>query len=375
MPVNHRCTRFILPGLALGTLFGCAPAPPVGVGAALSSRFLDATRLAIAEASAIGGFPALDTLLLSEHSNRAALALELVDSFVVRPGMIAVVGHSNSSASLAAAPVYNGHGVVQIAPTSTAVGYTHAGPFSFRMVPPDVAQGAFLARVIDSLFPSGARVAVMFVNDDYGRGLRAALLDNLDSTRFPMVFQQPHTDEEYITPPADRPARVRSTIGSLLETEPTLLLWLGRATTFHLYLQVLRELAPTLPVIGGDALASWQGQDSGAGEWDGVRFADFLDLDGSAALADFRQRYEARYGVRAGTPEVLSYDAMHLVLAAIRDGARTGDEVRQWLDALGAPGREPYYGISGRIAFDDDGNIARSYVLVPTRAPVAAAIP
>jgi branched-chain amino acid transport system substrate-binding protein len=351
--------------LAFILLCGCAPDPPLVVGAALSNSFVNATRMAIDDAGREGGLPPLDSVLLPESSNRAAVALEAVERFLATPGLIGVVGHSNSSASLAAAPMYNRHAIVQIAPTTTAEIYSQAGPFSFRLVPADNTQGAFLARVTDSLFADGTRLALFYVNDDYGRGLRSAFLAELDTTRFPVVHQQPHSDEEVTSPPPDREERVRATLTTALGTGPDVVVWLGRATTFELYLRVLRELAGPIPVLGSDALASWADR---AGGWDGIRFVDFLDLGATAELREFRRRYLDRFGVTAGTSEVLSHDAMHLLLAAIRDGARSGEEVRQWLGSLGAE-RPAFPGLSGPIAFDANGDIARSYVLVTVTTP------
>ncbi|HUG28520.1 MAG TPA: hypothetical protein VMK53_09500, partial [Gemmatimonadales bacterium] len=111
----------------------CRPAPTVAVGAALSASFINAARLAIEEAWAEGGLPQLDTLLLREMTNAAAPAIGMAEEFVALPGVVAVVGHSNSSASLAASQIYNDAEVVQIAPTSTAPRYSEAGPFSFRL--------------------------------------------------------------------------------------------------------------------------------------------------------------------------------------------------------------------------------------------------
>lgn len=373
MPPRHRRPRCLPGTLLLSALLGCRPEPPVTLGVALSAQFVDATRLALADAAAQGDLPPVDTVLLAEFSNRAALALEMVDAFLARPGIAAVVGHSNSSSSLATAPIYNSRQIVQIAPTSTAESFSQAGPFSFRMVPADAQQGHFLARVIDSLYPGGARLAVMFVNDDYGRGLRTAVLASIDTLRYPVVYQQPHTDEELVSPTPDREQRVRATIATVVNSRPDIVLWLGRASTFQLYLEVLRELAPVMPVLGGDALASWESPESGRGEWTGVRYADFLDLEATEPLRDFRRRYLGRFGIEAGTPEVLSYDAMQLLLAALRDGARTGEEIRAWLASLGRE-RPPFQGITGPVAFDDNGDIARSYVLV-TVPPVRGSAP
>src|SRR5260221_1495809 len=107
-------------------------------------------------------------------STSAKDALTAAESLATEATILAVVGHTNSNASLAASQVYNERHVVQIAPTSTAPLYSHAGPYSFRMVPSDLYQGEFLAKVVagDSPHP---RVAVLYENHDYGRSLPGGL--------------------------------------------------------------------------------------------------------------------------------------------------------------------------------------------------------
>ncbi len=353
----------------MALVMGCnRPSGPVAVGAALSTPFIDAVRMAIEDAGSPAGMPEVDTVLKYEWSNRAAPALELVDSFRMVPGLVGVVGHSNSSSSLATAPLYNRDRVVQIAPTSTAADFSGSGEYSFRLVPPDSAQGGFLARVVDSIWPQGARLAVMYVNDDYGRGLRNALLARLDTTRYPIVHEQRHSDDELVAPPPDREERVRSAVTVMLAGKPDVLLWLGRPSTFEMYLGRIRQAAADLPIIAGDAFATWFQYDRGKGYWQGIRYADFLDLNHSEASRDFVSRYQDRYGRRVGSSEMLSYDAMRLLLAAIQDGARSGEEVRRWLMSLGRE-RPPYQAVSGPISFDEHGDIARPYVLVTINSP------
>lgn len=349
-------------------LAGCTRGRPVGIGVALSGTFVEATRLALKDAAAAGGLPSLDTVLIGEATNRAAPALELADRFRRVERMVAVIAHSNSAASLATAPVYNEAEIVQIAPTSTAASYSLAGPYSFRLVPSDAAQGEVLAAALDSLAPAGARVAILYVNDDYGRGVREAFLDRLDRTRHTVVHDQPHSDDELGMPPADREHTVRAVVGSVLASRPEAIFWFGRARTFDLYLSVIRESAGALPILGSDGLASWGGWDRGGGRWDGVRYTDFLDMTATAELRDFDQRFRQRFGAPAGTGEVLSHDGMRLVLAAVRDGARSGPDVRDWLRSLGRT-RPPFPGLSGPIAFNDAGDVTRSFVLVTITAP------
>lgn len=349
--------------LACALVAGCAEPTPVGVGVALSQSFINAARLALADAVAEGGLPPLDTLMLGEVSNSAAPAIAMAEQFVARPGLLVVIGHSNSAASLAASPLYNGAEVVQIAPTSTAARYAEAGPYSFRLAPPDTKQGEVIAAAVRSKLPEGGRVGVFYVNDDYGRGLRAAVLVNLDTTRYRVTFDRPHNDEDVGPPSGDLDRRVTEISRALAATRPEVLLLLARFNTIEFYLTAIRGAVPDALLIGGDAIGPAHFRAASEPAWGGVQYADFLDFERSEALQDFRRRFEEAYGTPARSAEILSYDAMRLVLAGIAGGARTGPALREWLLSLGAA-RPAFEGLSGPISFEADGELIRPYVLV-----------
>jgi branched-chain amino acid transport system substrate-binding protein len=341
---------------------GCAELSPVGVGVALSQSFINAARLAVADAVAEGGVPPLDTVMLGDGWISAVPAIRMAEQFVAQPGLVAVIGHSNSAASLAASPIYNGAEVVQIAPTSTAARYAEAGPYSFRLAPPDTKQGEVIAAAVRSRLPRGGRLGVFYVNDDYGRGLRAAVLGKLDTSRYRVTFDRPHNDEDLQAPSGDSARRVAELARALEVTRPEVLLLLARFHTVELYLSAIRETLPGATLIGGDGIGPAHFRAAEHPGWAGVRYADFLDFERSEALREFRRRYAEAYGTPARSAEVLSYDAMRLVLAGVAEGARTGPALRDWLLSLGTA-RPAFEGLSGPIRFGPDGEIDRPYVL------------
>ena len=341
-----------LGAMCLATGLGCGFRDRPVIGFALSQSFLDAARLAMADAEAAGELPEVDTVLLAESSSEAGPALELAGRLVATRGMVAVVGHSNSAASLAAAPVYGSGRIVQVAPTSTAALYSSAGPYSFRMVPPDDAQGAALARVLRERFPRGGRVALFWVNDDYGRGLRAAVKSALAGTGINWVLDLPHVESEL------RDDIRADAIAAAAAGRPQLVLWLARASVLRDYLPGLRSDLPGVPILAGDAVASWALYPNLDGRWTGVQYIDFVDVGGSERLRAFGERYAARFGTKASGADVLTYDAVRLLLAAVRSGARTGTDVQRYLDRLGRD-LPPHEGLAGPISFTDDGDAVR----------------
>lgn len=345
-------------------LSACRERPPVVLGFALGESLLDAARMAIADETASGGLPALDTVLLLEPTSEAVPALQRARYFAGLENVVAVVGHSNSAASLAAAPVYGEERIVQMAPSTTSRLYSQSGPFSFRMVSSDVAQSQFLLETLRREFPTGARVAVFYVNDDYGRGLLDGLRPALDSAPFRVVLDMPHTDTD------PRSGVREESIAAARSARADVVVWIGRVTTLNSYLPGLRAQLPGRPILSGDAVATYADIATHDGRWAGVRYVDFVDMDATPALQEFRTRYQQAFGGRASGAEVLTYDAVRLMVAAIRDGARDGIAVQRYLHSLGRE-RPAYVGLSGPIAFSEDGDMDRALLLVTVPSDVA----
>ena len=354
--------------VALMGAAACRPEPVAVIGISTSASFIRAAEMALEDAMTADPGLEVDTAIVPELYNQAKPALEASQLFVALPGMVAVVGHSNSAASLAASQVYNEHEVVQVAPTASATAYSDAGPFSFRLVPPDDRQGAFLAGSLVNVLPAGTRIAVLYVNDDYGRGLRASLVEALTALDAPVdiVLDLPHME------PLDSAGGPGSMKAHLLDAvaaaDPDAIVWLGRPTTLRPLLPEIRGRLGDVPIYGGDAVASARQLMNGDGRWRDVRYVDFVDMSATPELRAFAARYQEKYGQPAGGPEALTYDAMGLLLSALRAGASTGPEIREYLLTLGRE-RAPYAGITGPLFFDDRGDVSRSYHLLTVERP------
>ncbi|MDO8836080.1 MAG: ABC transporter substrate-binding protein, partial [Vicinamibacterales bacterium] len=127
----------------------------------------------INESGGIGGVPlVLDGLEASgpRQSFDPADVLALANQFVANRDLLAVVGHSDSSATLAAAAVYNAHQLPQIVTIATNPAITGIGQWTYRLCLSDAEQGPALADYAVSRWQK-RRIAVFFVNDAYGNGL------------------------------------------------------------------------------------------------------------------------------------------------------------------------------------------------------------
>lgn len=366
MKLTPRRTHCVLVSLVLAGALHACDAPRVGrpaIGTVVGFSLNDAVRLAVADDSVQYGSSVADTVLNGEPNPRAATTIAVATRLVNHPGVVAVIGHMNSSASLAAAQTYNDAAVVQMAPTSTSELYGKAGAFSFRMVPSDAEQGPALAQAIARGFARGTRVAVMYVNDDYGRGLRSSFRRALDTLTYPLVAELPHLDGQ------DRGTSVNADVAPVAAAHPQVIVWIGRPTTLHAVLPSIRRDLGAVTVLGSDATTAWTVRGNADGVLTGVQYVDYLDLDATPELRAFADTFAARFGYRPGAAEVLTYDAARLLLRAIRDGATSGEALRQWLNGLGRE-RPAFVGVSGSVTFTPDGDMQRPLVMRTIPAPV-----
>jgi branched-chain amino acid transport system substrate-binding protein len=84
---------------------------------------------------------------------------------------------------------------------------------------------------------------------------------------------------------------------------------------------------------------------------EGVKTPDYLfdPVHGTKRMKEFGQRFKQRYGIMPSTFAAYTYDSIMLYVDALKSGARTGKEIRDYYLA------SKRVGLSGPIAFDKDG--------------------
>jgi len=183
-PVPHlraRLATFPLGLLTVLVLGACAGKSPIKIG--LLGTFGDplgkperfGAQMAVNEINAANGINGRPLELVEAEDKgdpdsavKAALTLAKSD-------VVAVIGGSFSGPTLAAAPVFNdpANPVVQITPSGSSPDISAAGDWTFRVCPSDLSHAAALARFVRQTLRLD-RGAVMYMNNNYGRGFRTA---------------------------------------------------------------------------------------------------------------------------------------------------------------------------------------------------------
>ncbi|HET7188672.1 MAG TPA: branched-chain amino acid ABC transporter substrate-binding protein [Gemmatimonadaceae bacterium] len=344
--------------LALSLGVACRDTRPYVVGVVLASEGEQGARLALKHVNASGGVRgrAMEARNFSgAYNSGARVALQVAESLSRDTRVVAVIGHTNSSASLAAAQVYNEQHVAQIAPTTTAPLYSQAGPYSFRLVASDEHQARFIADQV--MARAGARIAIVYVNDDYGRALHMMLGGELSQRKVRPVYEGSYVEDDTANGAAEL-------IGSIAAARPTTLVWLGRASEFRRIATRLRAALPRVEVIASDGFGGSAVESDSGGLFDRVRYVRLVDVDrADTTLQRVRGEYEKLGRGDLSDQAALAYDAVLLVAQAIREVGPDRERIRDWLARLGTD-HPAYPGITGPLSFQRLGDRAPSYVLV-----------
>jgi branched-chain amino acid transport system substrate-binding protein len=315
-----------------------------------------AAELAAEEINASGGIDGRQIELVTrddyaDPDSAVFVATDLYDS-----GVSAVIGHLFSGMSLAAAPVYNGgdEPVAAISPSSSSPELTSAGDYTFRICPSDLEHGAALAHWVAERLRL-RRGAVLYLNDQYGRGIRQTFVREFTRLGGELEAIDPYLgDTPDVAAYLDRIAR---------NQRSEFLIVAGNRGEAEEIIRQARRRGLTVPVLGGDGL---EGIHEAGALAEGVYLSSayFPNLP-TAANRKFVEAYRRKYPTAGmpNQPAAAAYDAVYLLRDVIARSGPERDDVRRALAGVGSA-TPPFEGVTGMVAFDAAGDVPNQNVYI-----------
>jgi branched-chain amino acid transport system substrate-binding protein len=317
-----------------------------------------AAELAVKEINARGGVRGRQMQLrILDDSARPDVAIRIARELVDDPSVVAVIGHLTSSTSLAAGRVYGEarRPVAMISPSASSPDLSGVNHYVFRVCPSDLSHGAQLARFARQKL-GARRAGVIYVDDDYGRGLRLSFTAEFRRLGGEVAEEDP----SLTTTPSLEPYLSRLRMGGGVDV-------LMLATERQGAELALRELARhgiRWPVLGGDALT---GIEAAGPVAEGVRVSSaYLPDRPGDRNALFLATYARAYGgQRPDHRGAGAYDVVHLLARVVAEVGLNRRAIRDRLARTGF-GLPPYDGVTGTIAFDARGDVPAKQVVIGT---------
>jgi len=279
------------------------------------------------------------TLVRVDDEGTGVKAAEVAQELVDADSVLAVVGHANSSATVAAARVYDGR-LAAVSPSASSPEITGLSPWLFRVIPSDSANGQDLAKFATDL--GHTRAAILYENNSYGRGL---------ADSFRRAFRGEVTSLE---PIAVDGKEVEPYLAYLRLHDPGLIFVAGSDGSGLEVLHEARRIGLKSEFLGGDG---WAGVTSDTAAAEGVYVgAPFTTEDPRRDVQAFVQAFRSKFGRDPNSFAALAYDATMVVAQAIERAGPDRTAIRDYLGSMQEA--NAYNGLTGRIAFQQSGDVA-----------------
>lgn len=271
------------------------------------------------------------------------IATELRDD----PGVVGVVGHSESGATLDALAVYEdaegaeAKALVAVSPTATSPRLSGRSRWFFRVCPSDLAASRAVARyALDSL--GARRAAIVYRNDSYGRDWTKEFVAVFTAGGGAIVQRDP-----YLAGITEWEAYA----GYMRAQRADVFLFPGSLEDAELAIRELRSIGADIPFIGGDAASALA---ASGREFAGARYTAFFDAREAASpeAKAFVATFRARFGTVPDQRAALAYDAAMLIGEAARAAGADRKLIRNHLERLGRD-LPAVAGVAGVISFDE----------------------
>jgi len=324
-------------------------APLTGNFAEYGQLFQKAIDLAVEGINASGGVKGRPLVIVVGDSRADPTeAAALAQKFTSDPRIVAEIGDFSSTACLAAQPIYDRAGMVQLSPTASHPNFAPGSPWSFGIVGTQAGEGPFMARyAVQKL--GKKKIAVLHINNDWGivskdLFIKAAKEMGADVIAVESYFE---TDKDFT-----------GVLTKLRGQKPDLLYIPAFYNEAALISKQREKLGWTdVTMMGPGSLYSPKLLEIGGDSVNGLyTSAAFFPKDPQPEVQKFVKGFEAKYKATPNTFAAVAYDAINLLAFVM---ARAGTDRKAIRDELVKV--RDYPGVTGKITFTERRDVVKEY--------------
>lgn len=326
-------------------------APFSGDNAEYGYKFERAITQYVDELNAAGGIHGhLLEIVREDDRSLPVEAANIARRFASDRSIVATIGSFSSTAALAAAPILERAGVVQLSPSSSHPDFTNQGTYMFRNVNTQDIEGVFNAEfVLNQL--EGKRIAIVYRQDDWGltaSGSFAAAVQELDPEAEIVLNEAIIEGTRDYRPLLTRlQSRQPDTIYiALFYADAAIFAQQAKQAGFDVTFVTNSSLSnPEFIALGGEAV-------------EGVYVpTNFFAGDPHDVVQNFITEYKQRWNEDPDQFAAIAYDSIALIAEAVRDLVEHDEAISRTAIRDALYKLPPYRGVSGTIRFDERGDV------------------
>ncbi|MDR7009813.1 ABC transporter substrate-binding protein [Paraburkholderia strydomiana] len=296
--------------------------PLTGPNAQYGAQWKAGFDLALDEINSQGGINGHPLQYVFEDSQSdPRQAVTIAQKFVDDKRILIELGDFSSPASMAASPIYQRAGLVQLGFTNSHPDFTKGGDFIWS---PSVSQADAQPLLADLAVKQGfRRIAVLFQNTDWGRASKDVFVKSAGTRGAQVVAAEGYqpTDKDF-----------RATLLRVRDAKPDALVLIAYYSDGAQIARQARASGITLPIVAASSVYSPKFMELGGDAVNGVTTnTSFFPGDPAPEVQHFVHGFEAKYHQQPDAFNAFAYDAVIIAAYALRSG---GTDRRAVRDAL-----------------------------------------
>jgi branched-chain amino acid transport system substrate-binding protein len=306
----------------------------------------------------------LELVEVADDKNDPREGASIAQRFIDNEKILIMIGPLTSTVALAQAPIMNKNGLTQLAIGATAPAYTKAGPYSFRLVPTDAFQGRYIAKWANDQ-GKWKTYAVIYVNDDYGRGLADVFQTGLKEIG--VAEDNVVASEAYL--PNDTDFSVQ--LAKIKGLNPDALFIAGHYKEGAMIARQARELAWNAQILGTDGIGHPEYIKVAGKAAEGTIYSGYFSLeDKRPYVQQWAAEFKKKLGYDPGLVEAIANDCVEIAARAIEIGGDNRQDIAIGLSTIG-PYHPSMMGALGDNQFDENGDMVRDMLMYVVKGGVA----
>ena len=324
-------------------------APITGDYAEYGNNFKHSVEMAIDEINANGGvLNKKFEISVGDSKGDPKESAILAQKWTSDSTIVAQIGDFTSTCCMAAQPIYNRAGMIQLSPTASHTKFASGSKWSFSVYGSQYwEQPVMAALAVDKL--KFKNMALLYINNDWGVDTQKSFKENFEKRGGKIV-----ATESYFQGETD----FNAVLTKLKEFKPDALFLATMYNDGALISKQREKMSWNLPVIGASALYSPQLIQLGGTAVNGIYSnVSFFAKDPDPRIQAYVSTFEKKFGNTPNFAAALAYDCVYILADAIkRAGSVDRNAVR---DALASS--KDFKGLAGSITFTAERSAIKTY--------------
>ncbi len=270
-------------------------------------------------------------------------ALNAIQKLITVDKVSVVIGEICSSATLTMASVAEEAQIILMSTASSSPKITDAGDYVFRNWPSDIFEAGAMAEFANKKGYKTA--AIIYVNNDYGLGLRDIFNENFDGN---IVAIESYEQES---------ADFRTQLTKIKSANPDSIFIGGYTNEIARIVTQIKEIGLDAQTLSVSTAESEEALGIAGDALEGLYYSSFAIDEARGEAKGYQERFQAKYGKQSEIFAATAYDALKIIAQAMENGIDS-ETIKNALYST-----KNFPGVSGITTFDENGDVAKPPII------------